>query len=326
MIRTRVCDILGTRHPIALGGMPLPFNGPELVATVSNVGAFGIIGTTDMKPDAIHACATSIRELTDAPFGFNSLMFFADEAGFAASLETRPAVLSLSWPRKDQDAAEWVRRAHDAGCKVTYMAGDVPEAVRGAEAGADIIVAQGTEGGGHVGWMGTAVLTPLVVDAVAPVPVMAAGGIADGRGFAAALALGAEGILLGTRFLACEECGIHPSYKQAILDSDGHDTVLTEIPDIAASEVWPGAMSRAKRNRFVERYAGREWLLRQNLAEAAAGVREARSNGDPDEAPLLFGQDAGLIDDLPPAATIIERLVADAEGLIKRDLPQMITD
>ena len=326
MIRTRICDVLGIEHPIALGGMPSAFNGPELVAAVSNAGAFGIIGTTHMKPDEIHACAESIRERTGAPFGFNSLMFFSDEAGFEASLETRPAVLSLSWPRKDQDAAEWVRRAHDAGCKVTYMAGDVPEAVRGAEAGADIIVAQGTEGGGHVGWMGTAVLTPLIVDAVAPVPVMAAGGIADGRGFAAALALGAEGILLGTRFLASEECGVHPSYKQAILDSDGHDTVLTEIPDIAASEVWPGAMARAKRNRFVERYAGREWLLRRNLAEAAAGIREARRRGDPEEAPLLYGQDAGLVKDLPPAATIIERLVADAERLIKADLQAKVVD
>jgi len=204
------------------------------------------------------------------------------------------------------------------------MAGDVAEAIRGAEAGADIIVAQGTEGGGHVGWMGMAVLIPLIVDAVTPTPVMAAGGIADGRGFAAALALGAEGILLGTRFLASKECGIDANYKQAILDSDGHDTVLTEIPDIAASQVWPGAMSRVKHNRFVERWSGREWLLRQNLSEAAAGVRAARKNGDTDEAPLFYGQDAGLINDLPPAATIIERLVADAESQITTSLAQMI--
>jgi NAD(P)H-dependent flavin oxidoreductase YrpB (nitropropane dioxygenase family) len=324
MIYTRICDVLGIEHPIALGGMPSKFNSPELVAAVSNAGAIGMIGSTHLDADAIHACAESIRKLSTAPFGFNSLMFLSDEAGFAASLETRPSVISLSWPRKDQDVSDWIKRAHDVGCKVTYMAGDVAEAVRGAEAGADIIVAQGTEGGGHVGWMGTAVLIPLIVDAVTPTPVMAAGGIADGRGFAAALALGAEGILLGTRFLATKECGIDANYKQAILDSDGHDTVLTEIPDITASQVWPGAMSRVKRNKFVERWSGREWLLRQNLSEAAASVRAARKNGDADEAPLFYGQDAGLIKDLPPAATIVEQLVADAECRITEDLARMI--
>lgn len=324
MIHTRICELLEIKHPIALGGMPKAFNSAELVAVVSNAGALGLIGSTHMNADEVHACAESVRKLTSAPFGFNSLMFLSDEAGFAAALETKPAVISLSWPRKDQDVADWIKRAHDVGSKVTYMAGDVGEAVRGAEAGADIIVAQGTEGGGHVGWMGTSVLIPLIVDAVAPTPVMAAGGIADGRGFAAALALGAEGILLGTRFLATKECGINANYKQAILDSNGHDTVLTEIPDIAASQVWPGAMSRVKHNKFVERWSGRESLLRQNLSEAAASVSAARKRGDAGEAPLFYGQDAGLINDLPPAATVIERLVEDAESRITGNLAQMI--
>ena len=114
------------------------------------------------------------------------------------------------------------------------MAGAVPEAVRAAKAGADIIIAQGTEGGGHVGWMGSMPLIPMVVDAVAPIPVLAAGGFADGRGLVAALSLGAVGILLGTRFLATTESPLHPNFKQAIVDSDGHDTQLSEIPDIAA--------------------------------------------------------------------------------------------
>lgn len=324
MIHTRICDILQIDHPIVLGGMPVAFNSPELVAAVSNAGAVGMIGCTHLDPDAIHACTKSIRKLTSAPFGLNLLMFLSDEASFAAVLETKPAVMSLSWPTRDQDVAAWIQRSHDAGCKVTYMAGDVGEAVRGAEAGADIIVAQGTEGGGHVGWMGTAVITPLIVDAVAPTPVIAAGGIADGRGFAAALALGAEGVLLGTRFLATKECGINDRYKRAILDSDGHDTVLTEIPDIAAGQVWPGAMSRVRRNKFIERWSGREWLLRQSLSEAAAGVTEARKNGDPEEAPLFFGQDAGLVNDLPPAAAIIERIVAEAESQVTGKLAQMI--
>jgi NAD(P)H-dependent flavin oxidoreductase YrpB (nitropropane dioxygenase family) len=326
MIHTRICDILGIDHPIALGGMPTLFNSPQLVSAVCGGGALGILGCTHLSPEEIKGCAKVIRELTNRPFALNTLMFFNDESGYAAALETRPAVISISWPKKDQDLIPWIKRAHDADCKVTVMAGEVVEAKRAADAGADIIVAQGTEGGGHVGWIATAVLIPMIVDAVSPTPVMAAGGIADGRGFAAALALGAEGILLGTRFLASEECGLHPNFKQAILDSDGHDTVLTEIPDIAANQVWPGAMSRAKRNRFVERWAGQEWVLRQSQSEAAKSVAEARKAGDTDEAPLFYGQDAGLINDLPKAATIIENLVTDAEQLITKTLPQLVRD
>jgi NAD(P)H-dependent flavin oxidoreductase YrpB (nitropropane dioxygenase family) len=178
------------------------------------------------------------------------------------------------------------------------MAGTVPEAKRAAEAGADIIIAQGTEGGGHVGWMASMPLLPMVVDAVAPIPVLAAGGFADGRGLAAALALGAEGILLGTRFLATIESPLHPNFKQAIVDSDGHDTQLSEIPDIASGLVWPGAMIRSRRNRFIERWAGREWALRRDRAEAAEKLATARRTGDIEEGPLSMGQDAGLIHDI----------------------------
>ena len=178
--------------------------------------------------------------------------------------------MAFAWPRPEQDLKSYVGRAHDAGCKVTFMANGVPEAVKAAEAGADVIIAQGTEGGGHVGWVASMVLTPMVVDAVAPIPVLTAGGVADGRGLAAAIALGADGVLLGTRFLASVESPLHPNFKQAIVDSDGHDTALSEIPDIAAGEVWPGAMSRSRRNRFIERWAGREWLLRSQQARSAA--------------------------------------------------------
>lgn len=320
MIRTPLCDLLGIEHPIALGGMPTIFNSPALAAAVSHAGGMGILGITRLSREQVHECAAAVRALTERPFGLNALMCFADEEGFAAALETKPAVISLAWPRKDQDVKTWVSQAHAAGCKVTFMAAEVAEALRGAEAGADVIVAQGNEGGGHVGWMSTSVLVPMVVDAVAPVPVMAAGGIADGRGLAAALAYGAQGVLLGTRFLASEESGLHLNHKRVILDSDGHDTVLTEIPDIAAGQVWPGAMSRVQRNRFIERWTGREWALRQNLTEVAAAVRDARSIGDPDEAPLFFGQDAGLVNDLPPAADIVSRIAAEAEDIIRRKL------
>jgi NAD(P)H-dependent flavin oxidoreductase YrpB (nitropropane dioxygenase family) len=138
------------------------------------------------------------------------------------------------------------------------MAGEVSEALRAAEAEAeaDVLVAQGTEADGHVGWMASLPLVPMMAKAVAPLPVLSAGGIADDRGLAAALALGAEGVLLGTRFMATPEAPIHPNCKQAIVKSDGHDTVLMEIPDLASQRVWPGAMSRAQRYKFIKRWAG----------------------------------------------------------------------
>jgi NAD(P)H-dependent flavin oxidoreductase YrpB (nitropropane dioxygenase family) len=204
------------------------------------------------------------------------------------------------------------------------MAGTVTEAKRAAEAGADVIIAQGTEGGGHVGYMASMPLIPMVVDAVAPIPVLAAGGIADGRGLVAALALGAQGALLGTRFLATAESPLHPNFKQAIVDSDGHDTQLSEIPDIAAGQVWPGAMTRSRRNRFIERWAGREWALRQARVEAIAGLQAARKAGDVDEGPLSMGQDAGLIHDIPTAAEIVARVAREAEEILSRRLPSMV--
>jgi NAD(P)H-dependent flavin oxidoreductase YrpB (nitropropane dioxygenase family) len=170
----------------------------------------------------------AIRAATDKPFGLNYLLFRVDEESFAAALEARPAVIAFAWAHPEQDLRPYIQRVHDTGLKAMYMAGEVPEAVRATEAGADVIVAQGTEGGGHVGWMATMALVPMIVDAVAPRPVVAAGGIADGRGLAAALALGAEGVLLGTRFLATDEAPIHANFKQAIVDSNGHDTLLSK--------------------------------------------------------------------------------------------------
>ena len=213
------------------------------------------------------------RKETNKPFGMNFLLFDVREDSFAEALQIRPAVMQFAWARQDQDLKPYFDRSHEAGCKVTYMAGAVNEAERAVKAGADVIIAQGSEGGGHVGWMGSMPLIPMVVDAVGPVPVLAAGGFADGRGLVAALALGAQGILLGTRFLASVESPLHPNFEQAIVDSDGHDTQLSEIPDIAASQVWPGAMTRSRRNAFIERWAGREWALRQHKAEAIAKLQ-----------------------------------------------------
>jgi NAD(P)H-dependent flavin oxidoreductase YrpB (nitropropane dioxygenase family) len=323
MIHTRICDLLGIDHPIVLGGMGTATTAP-LVAAVSNAGGFGTLGTSAFNAAKLETEIASIHERTDKPFGVNHLIFEIREEMFAVTLRARPALAAFAWARKDQDLRDYFRRAHDAGCKVMYMAGEVPEAIRAAEAGADVLVSQGTEAGGHVAWMASLPLVPMMVKALAPLPVLCAGGIADGRGLAAALALGAEGVLLGTRFMATPEAPIHANFKQAIVESDGHDTVLTEIPDIASQRVWPGAMSRARRNRFIERWAGREWAMRQNAREIGRELAAARAAGDVENASLSFGQDAGLIDSIKSVSAIVRDIVAEAEQIIKDRLPALL--
>ena len=323
MIHTRICDLLGIDHPIVLGGMGSATTA-TLVAAVSNAGGFGTLGTSAFNASTLENEIAAIHERTDKPFGINHLLFQIQEDMFAVTLRARPAVAAFAWARKDQSLHDYFQRAHDAGCKVMHMAGEVTEALRAAEAGADVLVAQGTEAGGHVGWMASLPLLPMMVKAVAPLPVLCAGGIADGRGLAAALALGADGVLLGTRFMATPEAPIHGNYKQAIVKSDGHDTVLSEIPDLASQRVWPGAMSRAQRNRFIERWAGREWAIRQNAAEVGKQVAAARAAGDVDNAPLSFGQDAGLIDSIKSVNDVVQDIIAEAEEILRVRLPGLL--
>ena len=192
MIHTRLCDLLGIMHPIVLGGMASGTSVP-LVVAVSQAGGLGTLGVSGMSAAQIRAQIGDIRAATDKPFGVNFLLFRTEEDAFLAAVEAQPPVLSFAWARPDQDLQAYFQRVHDAGLLVMHMAGEVPEAVRAAGAGADIIVAQGTEGGGHVGWMASMPLVPMIVNAVAPLPVLAAGGIADGRGLAAALALEQRG-------------------------------------------------------------------------------------------------------------------------------------
>lgn len=323
MLHTRACVLLGIRHPVVLGGMG-GGTSPELVAAVSTAGGLGVQACAGRSTEEIARLAGEIRRRTDQPFGMNLLLFLADEVTLAAVLAARPPIFSTAWATREQDLRACFARAHDVGAKVMHMVSTVPEATRAAEAGADCIVAQGTEGGGHVGLIGTMVLVPLVVRAVAPVPVLAAGGVADGAGLAAALMLGAEGVLLGTRFLASAEAPLPESYKQAIVASDGHDTLLTEIPDIATGRVWPGAYSRVVRNRLIEEWCGREGELRYRRAEVLARTQQARQAGDPSYGVLFVGQTAGLIASIEPAATIVERVVADAEALLRQRAPALL--
>ena len=323
MLRTRICELLGIEHPVVLGGMGTG-TAYELVAAVSEAGGLGILGATNLSPEQQRAEVDAIRHRTNRPFGLNHLLCFLADDRYATSLEVRPKVISTAWAWSDQDLRSLFDRAHDAGALVMHMVSGVPEATRAVEAGADVIVAQGTEGGGHVLWMGSMALVPMTVRAIAPVPVLAAGGVADGAGLAAALALGADGVLLGTRFLATPEAPVPPGYKQAILDSDGHDTILTEIPDIGSGRVWPGAMSRVRRNRFIERWAGREWELRQFRNEVGPQLAAARQRDDSEEYALQAGQTCGLINEIKPAGEIVREIVEQAEAIIRDRLPGLV--
>lgn len=312
-MRTRVTDLLGIRHPVLLG----PMGGgtdARLVAAVSHAGGLGILAASFLTPEAIEAEVAMIRELTPMPFGVNLLLWRSAEK-VEAVLQHQPTVLSTAFG----DPAPYVDQAHDAGALHVHMVSDVPSAVAAARAGVDLIIAQGDEGGGHVGLQSTFTLVPQVVDAV-DVPVVAAGGIGDGRGLAAALALGAEGVLMGTRFLATREAPIPDGWKRAILDAAGHDTVRTSIPDYASESAWPKPIAaRAIRNAFLDRWLGREEEVRRLGNALGDQLREARRRDDPAEMNLLAGEVVGLIHDLPSAGALVERIVKEAEAL----LPQL---
>jgi NAD(P)H-dependent flavin oxidoreductase YrpB (nitropropane dioxygenase family) len=316
MIRTRLTELLAIRHPIVLGGMA-GGTSPELVAAVSNAGGLGIFGASRRSPDEARELGARIRSLTNAPFGMNLLLFESGDDLLDAVLACRPRVLSTGWRRPDQDLRGVAERAHAQGALFMHQADTLEEAKHAAAAGADLVVAQGTEGGGHVGLMATLPLARMVVRALAPLPVIAAGGIADGPGIAAALLLGAQGVLLGTRLLATTESPLPEGYKRAIVASDGHDTLLSEIPDIVTGRVWPGAYARVRRNAFVEQWLGREGELRRHQREVQAQVQAARAAGDADRGSLLIGQDAGLVDAIEPGGALIERLAAEAEEALR---------
>ena len=322
MIKTPITDLLGITHPIALAGMD-GGTSPELVAAVTNAGGLGILGVSG-APDRAAELARQIRARTRGPFGLNLLLTFMSDQEIDAVLDAGPAVLSTAWPSDGQDLTAIFARARNSGIKVVHMVPSVADGVKAAEAGADVIVAQGTDGGGHIGLMGTVVIVPSVAKAVAPVPVLAAGGIADGRGLAAMLVLGAAGVLMGTRFLATNEAPIHQRFKQLIVDSDGSDTLVTDVGDIMMGSDWPGAVARVARNHAVERWLGRTNELRRRRDVVVAKMREARTHGNADEALIYYGQSAALVHEIVPAAQVVEDVAREAEEILRERLSGLV--
>jgi len=321
MLRTAATELLGIERPVVSAGMGGGHTGGELVGRVSEAGGLGVVGMSFLPTDEVEEVVRRAREITSKPIGIN-LLLHATEDRIDEALAHEPDVFSTAWPRDDQNLTEIFARAHDRGCRVLHMVPRVEDAVAAVEAGADVIVAQGFEGGGHVGEMASTVVVRQVVKAVAPVPVLAAGGFADGAGLAAALALGASGILLGTRFLATDEAPVEAAYKDAIVASGGDDTIVTTISDTLTGRDWPGAWARMRRTRFIEEWLGREPELRRRR-EAVWDRLEAAETSDPDYGLIWIGQSAGLIDSILPAADVVRRVCDEAEEVL-RSLPDAL--
>jgi nitronate monooxygenase len=328
-MRTRLCDLLGIEVPLICAPMGPAITSPELAAAVSNAGGLGIVSFGGLPPPLLRKQIQRVRELTGKPFGVNFLLAFPVDPLVDVCLEERVPVLSFFWG----DATPFVQAAHEAGLKVIDQVGSVEAARRSAAAGVDAIIAQGVEAGGHVaGTMSTMCLVPQVVEAVAPVPVAAAGGIAGPAGLAAALALGADGAVMGTRFLATPEANAHPLHKHRVVEASGEDTVRTTL----FGGGWPDAPHRTLATPFV-----RQWL-----AEEARGSEQRQdepvigetsfgggripvtrflsmppvsdTTGDVESMALLAGQTVGQIRGIQPAAEIVRECVEGARRVLER--------
>ena len=312
-LRTPVCSLLGIDVPILQAGMARCTT-PELVAAVSNAGGLGIIAARGLTADQVRTEIRRVRELTARPFGVNHIVCQLDRDALDVTLAQRVPVLSLSWGRE----ADLTYQAHEAGTSVVHMVNTPEEGGQVAADGADVVVAQGSEGGGHVGQMSTLTLVPQVVDVVGQTPVLAAGGVADGRGLAAVMMLGAQGALIGTRFLATPEARIPPHAKDVILNALGSQTMASKFYDDVLGLVWPGAVVRSIRHPLLEEWADRpeDWALAAE--ELGPALQAAVAAGDF----VMAGESSGLIHDIAPAAELVARIAREAEALLDQGPPR----
>src|SRR3712207_440529 len=318
MLRTQVCEVLGIEVPIMQAAI-WPATAPELVAAVSEAGGLGSIGSVFESAESVERQIARVRELTDRPFAVNHVVPLLDDEAFEATLEAKPAVVSLALG----DPIDLVEQIHAAGAKVIHQVHTVEQAREVAELGVDVIIAQGSEAGGQgmaLG-VGAMALIPQVVDAVDPIPVLAAGGIADGRGLAAALVLGAQGANVGTRFLASQEASADVTWKRAILETESEDVVRLEV----FKEILPSTSDRAyetvprvMRTPFVEEWQRRPEEARREAGRLRAEIMSAVQQRKPHELMPFTGQTAGLIHEMLPAAEIVRTMVTEAEQALER--------
>ena len=326
-MKTVLCDLLGIELPIIqapMGGAA----GPALAAAVSNAGGLGMLPLWRADAETMRQQIRATRALTARPFAVNLTLEIPQEERLAVCLDEGISIISFFW----RDPAALVPVAKAGGAIVLHTVGSAHDARKAVDCGVDVIIAQGWEAGGHVrGMVATMPLVPAVVDAVAPTPVVAAGGIADGRGLAAVLALGAAGAWMGTRFLASHEAAIHRRYRELLLRASETDTVyLDNLFDVR----WPDAPHRTLRNKTVESWeaAGRPASgQRPGEGEVIATSRSAGPivryqsytpmpdvEGDIDALSLWAGQSVGLVSKLQPAGDIVREIAEEARRILRR--------
>jgi nitronate monooxygenase len=312
-IRTALTEEFGLKYPVVsapMGGVA----GGHLAAAVSNAGALGLVGGGYGDPEWLRAELSTARSATTRPWGVGLITWHTTQETVELALSYEPHAFMLSFG----DPGPFVPAIKEAGCTLICQVQDVEEGKAAKAAGADIIVAQGTEAGGHGADRSTLPLVPAVVDAVAPTPVLAAGGIADGRGLAAALMLGAQGALMGTRFYAATEALGHERAKDHIVAAKGRNTRRTRVFDVVRQHAWPQPYTgRAIRNPFMERWEGREDDLGAALDEEIPRFRAAVRDGDFERAMIWAGEGVDLISDVAPAGELVRRIGAQTEARMR---------
>lgn len=307
-MKTRITELLGCQYPIIQGGMAWVAE-HTLAAAVSNAGGIGLIAGGSAPIDYLREQIRLCKEKTDKPFGVN-IMLMSPNADDLAQLciDEKVAVVTTGAGNPGKFIPAW----KEAGIKVIPVIPSVALAKRMERAGADAVVAEGTESGGHIGENTTMCLVPQVVDAL-EIPVIAAGGIADGRGIAASFMLGAEGVQIGTRFLASEECQIHPTFKELVVKAKDTDSVVTGR--------YTGHPCRNIKTKFAKMLANGEKdgsLTPEQFEEVTLGsLRKAVQDGNLEEGSFLCGAIAGMINDIKPCDAIVKELMEQAERLIK---------
>jgi nitronate monooxygenase len=312
-LRTPFTERLVIEHPLALAPMG-GVSGGVLAAAVSNAGALGMVGGGYGDPAWVERELKLVKAATAKPWGVGFITWSLKRPVLERALEFEPAAVMLSFG----DPVPWAPVVKDSGRLLICQVQDLATAAAAVEAGADVIVAQGTEAGGHTGARSTFSLVPAVVDLVAPIPVLAAGGIADGRGLAAALALGAQGALVGTRFYATPEALGHEGLKAEITRRSGDDTVRTSFFDEARGYDWPaGYAGRAIRNELLAKWGDAPKHARAHRHRLQA----ANAAGDAGQAMIWAGEGIDLIDDVRPAAEVVHMMVAQAQAVLRRYSP-----
>jgi enoyl-[acyl-carrier protein] reductase II len=317
MLKTVLCDVLGIDVPIILGPMAVFAAPAAIAAAVSNSGGLGSIGTLFRTTEAIKHDIDEVRALTNHNYAVNHIPPTLDSDAFRYTLAARPAVISFALG----DPGDLVRQAHDAGSKVMVQVTAVAQAIEAAELGVDVIIAQGGESGGYGGSVSTMALVPQVVDAVSPIPVVAAGGIFDGRGIAAALMLGAVGVNLGTRFLASKEATIEEEWKQAIVAANSEDAVkidfLNDIVPLPGTGGY-GTVLRSLRTPFVDQWRRKREEIAQVRERLSAELTASARVGRRHDTFLPSGQTAGGIKEIMSVPDIMRRLIVETEAAFAR--------